>query len=238
MLFLKGLSGSMARQRITYARDQLRSRRLDNLFMKTEVEDIDMLQRAILGEVQDESDQIKAEAKEKVDAIRKRAQEQADAESKAILDTARQEAERLRSQAVATAQMKARSAQLAHREQLLDRVFKTVKEKLADVQKRPDYDQIATMLLREALQELRVNKAEIRADKVTQNFLEKKALGEISKELNGQFTMAEALEEGMGVVVNAADGKLHYDNTLETRLHRLQSTLRSSVNKILLGEKA
>jgi len=206
--------------------------------MKTEVEDIDMLQRAILGEVQDESDQIKAEAKEKVDAIRKRAQEQADAESKAILDTARQEAERLRSQAVATAQMKARSAQLAHREQLLDRVFKTVKEKLADVQKRPDYDQIATMLLREALQELRVNKAEIRADKVTQNFLEKKALGEISKELNGQFTMAEALEEGMGVVVNAADGKLHYDNTLETRLHRLQSTLRSSVNKILLGEKA
>ena len=205
--------------------------------MKTEVEDIDMLQRAILGEVQDESDQIKAEAKEKVDAIRKRAQEQADAESKAILDTARQEAERLRSQAVATAQMKARSEQLAHREQLLDRVFKTAKEKLADVQKRPDYDQIAAMLLREALQELRVTKAEIRADKVTQNALEKKTLGEISKELNGQFTMADALEEGTGVIVNAADGKLHYDNTLETRLSRLQSTLRSSVNKILLGEK-
>lgn len=206
--------------------------------MATEVQDIEMLERAILGEVRDASDQIKAEAKVKVDAIRKRAQEQADAESKAILDVARQEAERLRGQAVATAQMKARSAQLAHREQLLDRVFKTVKEKLADVQKRPDYDQIAAMLLREALQELRVNKAEISADKVTQNVLEKKALGEISKELNGQFTMADALEEGTGVVVNAADGKLHYDNTLETRLNRLQSTLRSSVNKILLGEKA
>jgi V/A-type H+/Na+-transporting ATPase subunit E len=211
--------------------------RLDNLFMKTEVDDIEMLERAILGEVQDESDQIKANAKEKVDAIRKRTQEQAEAESKAILDTARQEAERLRSQVVATAQMKARSAQLAHREQLLERVFKTVKEKLADVQKRPDYDQIAAMLLREALQGLRVNKAEIRADKVTQNILEKKALGEISKELNGQFTMADALEEGMGVIVDAADGKLHYDNTLETRLNRLQNTLRSSVNKILLGEK-
>src|SRR6266487_2315846 len=202
--------------------------RLDNLFMKTEVDDIEMLERAILGEVQDESDQIKAEAKEKVDAIRKRAQQQADAESKAILDTARQEAERLRSQAVATAQMKARSAQLAHREQLLDRVFKTVKEKLADVQKRSDYDQIAAMLLREALVQLRVNKAEIRADKMTQDILEKKALGEISKELNGQFTIGDTLEEGIGVIVEAADGKLHYDNTLETRLNRLQSTLRSS----------
>ncbi len=206
--------------------------------MNTEVEDIEMLERAILGEVRDASDQIKAEAKEKVDAIRKRAEAQAEAERKAILDVATQDVERIRGQAVATAQMKARSAQLAHREQLLDRVFKTVKEKLSDVQKRPDYDQIAAMLLREALQELRVNKAEIRADKETQNFLEKKALGEISKELNGQFTMADPLEEGIGLVVDAADGKLHYDNTLETRLNRLQSTLRSSVYKMLLGEKA
>lgn len=205
--------------------------------MKTEVEDLEMLERAILGEVRDESDQIKGEAKEKVEAIRKRAQEQAEQESKAILDLARQDAERLRGQAAATAQLKARSAQLAHREQLLERVFKMVKEKLSDVQKRSDYEQIATMLLREALVQLRVNKAEIRADKTTQNFLEKKALDEISKELNGQFKTAAPLEEGIGVIVDAADGKLHYDNTLETRLNRLQSTLRSSVHKVLMGEK-
>ncbi len=205
--------------------------------MNTQVDDIEMLQRAILGEARDEADQIKAEAKEKVDVIRKRAQEQAEQERKSILDLARQDTERLRTQAAATAQLKARSVQLAHREQLLDRVFKTVKEKLSEVQKRPDYDQIATMLLREALQQLRVNKAEIRADKTTQNFLEQKALDEISKEIKGQFTMADPLEEGVGVVVDAADGKIHYDNTLETRLNRLQSTLRASVYKILMGEK-
>jgi vacuolar-type H+-ATPase subunit E/Vma4 len=205
--------------------------------MKTEVEEIDMLERAILTEARDEAEQIKAKAKEKVDAIRKRAQEQAEAERNAILDRARQDAERLRSQAVATAQLGARSMQLAHREQLLDRVFKTVKEKLPDVQKRPDYDQIAAMLLREALVQLRVNKADIRADKITQNFLEKRALDEISKELKGQFTMGDALEEGIGVTVDAADGKLHYDNTLATRLNRLQSTLRASVYKVLIGEK-
>jgi vacuolar-type H+-ATPase subunit E/Vma4 len=38
-------------------------------------------------------------------------------------------------------------------------------------------------------------------------------------------------------VVNAAGGKLHYDNTLETRLSRLQGSLRSSVYKMLMGEK-
>ena len=205
--------------------------------MNTQVEDIEMLERAILSEARDEADQIKAEAKEKVDVIRKRAQEQAEQERKSILDLASQDTERLRTQASATAQLKARSVQLAHREQLLDRVFKTVKEKLPDVQKRPDYDQIAAMLLREALQQLRVNKAEIKADKMTQNFLEKSALDEISKEIKGQFTMADPLEEGVGVVVDAADGKIHYDNTLETRLNRLQSTLRASVYKILMGEK-
>jgi vacuolar-type H+-ATPase subunit E/Vma4 len=205
--------------------------------MKTEVEDIEMLERAILTEARDEAEQIKAEAKKKVDAIRKRAQEQAEQESKAILDQARQDAERLRSQAIATAQLKARSLELAHREQVLDRVFKAVKEKLPDVQKRSDYDRIAAMLLREALVQLRVNKAEIRADKTTQDILEKKALGEISKELNGQFTIGDTLEEGIGVIVEAADGKLHYDNTLETRLNRLQSTLRASVYKLLMGEK-
>jgi vacuolar-type H+-ATPase subunit E/Vma4 len=206
--------------------------------MNTEAQDIEMLSRAILTEVRDEAEQIKAEAKEKAEAIRKRAQEQAEQERKAILDRAREDAERLRGQAVATAQLKSRSLQLTNREQLLDRVFKTVREKLSDIQKRPDYDQIAALLLREALVQLRVNKAEIRADKTTQSILEKKALGEISKELKGQFTSAGALEEGTGIIVDAADGRLHYDNTLETRLDRLEGTLRSAVYKVLIGEQS
>jgi vacuolar-type H+-ATPase subunit E/Vma4 len=119
---------------------------------------------------------------------------------------------------------------------LLDRDFKTVKEKLRDVQDRSDYDQIASMLLREALSQLRVNKASIRADEPTQKFL-KNALNEISKELDGEYTIAGVLEEGTGIIVEAADGKLHYDNTLETRLGRLQDTLRSSAYKVLIGEK-
>lgn len=206
--------------------------------MNTEVQDIEMLERAILTEARDEAEQIKAQAKEKVESTRKRAQEQAEQESKAILDQAKQDAERLRGQAIATAQLKARSAQLSHREQLLDRVFQMVQERLPEIQKRSDYDQIATLLLREALVQLRVNKAQIRADKTTQAILEKKALAEISKELNGQFTSADALEEGTGIVVDAADGKLHYDNTLETRLQRLEGTLRASVYKILMGEQS
>jgi vacuolar-type H+-ATPase subunit E/Vma4 len=201
-------------------------------------ENIEPLSRAILKEAEVDARQIREEAKTQADAIRQRARVEAEKVRREILDKAQQEADRLRSQTVSSAQLKARTMQLESREKLLDRVFDAAKEKLADIQKRPDYDQLAAMLLREALVQLRVNKAEIRSDPATRAILEKKALNDISSELKGQFTFADNLEEGSGVVIEASDGKLHYDNTLETRLQRLQSTLRSSVHKILMGEQS
>ncbi|HEX2990829.1 MAG TPA: V-type ATP synthase subunit E family protein [Anaerolineales bacterium] len=200
-------------------------------------EEIETLSRAILKEAQVDAEQLKEEARAKADAIRQRAHEEAERERKAILDRARQEAERLRSQSLASAQLKARTLQLEEREKLLDRVFQAAKEKLPEIQKRPEYSQLAATLLREALTQLRVNKAELRVDSTTRGLLEKGTLAEISRELNGEYTFGEPLEEGLGVVVDAAEGKLHYDNTLETRLDRLQSNLRSSVHKILMGEQ-
>lgn len=205
--------------------------------MKNSPEDIEMLARAILTEARDESEQINAEATEKAEAVRKRAQEQAEAERKMILDRANQDAERLRSQSVATAQLKVRSMKLEDREKLLDGVFEEVKKQLDAVKNRPDYDAIAALLLREALTQLRVKKAEVKADESTQKALRKGALDEISKELKGEFPLTGTLDEGTGIVVDAAGGKIHYDNTLETRLSRLQNTLRSSVYKVLMGEK-
>ncbi len=201
-------------------------------------ENMEPLSRAILKEAEVDAQQMREEAKTKADEIRKRAQDDAQKARDEILEKARQEADRVRSQSISSAQLKARTMQLEQREKLLDRVFQAAKEKLADVQKRPDYDQLAAMLLREALTQLRVNKAQIHADQATRQLLEKKALGDISNELKGQFTVADNLEEGRGLIVDAADGKLHYDNTLETRLQRLQSGLRASVYKMLMGEQS
>src|SRR3990172_7117428 len=203
--------------------------------MKSEAEDIEMLELAIMVEARDEAEQLQADAKEKADVIRKRAQQQAEAERKTILDRAKQDADRLRSQSSATAQLKSRSMQLEKREKLLDDVFEEVRKQLGSVNKRSDYAAIVTMLAREALTQLKVNEAEVRADASTQKALK---LDEIARELNGKFSLGSKLEEGTGIVVNAAGGKIHYDNTLETRPSRLQGSLRSSVYKVLMGEKA
>ena len=202
--------------------------------MKTEENDIEMLAQAIMLEARDEAEQLQVEAKEKADAIRKRAQAEAEAERKVILDRAKQEADRLKSQASATAQLKSRSTQLEQREKILDGVFEEVKKQLDAVKKRPDYAAIVAMLVSEALTQLKVTEAEISADESTQKVLK---LDEISKELKGKFSLSSKLEEGTGVVISAASGRINYDNTLETRLSRLQNTLRSSVYKVLMGEK-
>ena len=202
--------------------------------MKSVEQDIELLARAIMVEAREEADQLQAEAKEKAEAIRRHAQEQADLERKAILDRAKEDADRLRSQSSATSQLKSRSTQLAQREKILNDVFEEVRKQLDSVKKRPDYGAITTMLAREALTQLKTKDAEVLADEITQKALK---LDDLSKELDGKFSFGKKLEEGTGVVVSAAGGKLHYDNTLETRLSRLQGSLRSSVYKALMGEK-
>lgn len=206
--------------------------------MNTETQEIDRLARAILAEAREESDQIRAQATEKAEAIKRRAQGEAASVRKSIIERANQDAERLRGQLVATAQLQARSNQLESREKLLEQVFSEVHNQLEAVTKRSDYDAIATRLLREALAELRVDRAEIRADDATREALMKGGLDEVARERKGQYSFGSPLQDGIGVVVTASNGKVQFDNTLETRLNRLQGTLRSSVYKVLMGDQA
>lgn len=205
--------------------------------MKPLEESIDSLARVILREVQDEAQRIQAEASEKAEAIRNKAREQADAERREILDRARQDADRIRSQVIASAQLKARTLQLEHREKLLDRVFEAARQRLPDLQKRPDYKRITGEFLREAIVHLKAAQVQVRADAGTLKSLKEGVLDEISRDLKVQVSVQNPLDEGIGVVVDTQDGHLHYDNTLETRLGRLQSVLRSAVHQVLMGEK-
>jgi V/A-type H+/Na+-transporting ATPase subunit E len=198
---------------------------------------IEALSRAMVNEAKAEAEQVLAEAQTKADAIRASTQEQAAKERKEILERARQEAERLRSQVIATTQMKARTSELEHREKLLDSVFEVSQSQLRSIQQWTDYGTIALRLLKEALVQLKAKKAVVRADALTLSYYSEKALAEISSELGIELTLGEKLGSGTGVTVETPDGHLQFDNTLETRLSRLQNNLRSPVYRLLIGEK-
>ena len=199
-------------------------------------DDIKMLSRAVINNARGDAEQNLNEAREKAAAIRKNAEAQAAAERAKILQKASAEAERLRSQVLASGQLKARTLQLEQREQLLESVFQTARQQLATVQKSTDYKQTAERLLREALAQLGAEQAVVRADDVTQKLLAGPLLEGVAKELKLKVRLGEPLKQGTGVVVETEDGRRQYDNTLETRLGRLQDTLRSPVYHLLMGE--
>jgi vacuolar-type H+-ATPase subunit E/Vma4 len=206
--------------------------------MRSIDENIQALTRTVLNEAHAEAGQILDEAQAQAQAVRERAQARASAERAEILARATQEAERLRGQAIASAQLQARTAELERREELLNSVFDAARQQIAHVQQRADYDQIAHDLLRQALITLGADTVLIRADERTQTVLTDRVLAEISADLGVQVTQGTPLEHGVGLIVQTADGHREYDNTLEARLRRLQNTLRAPVLRLLRGEDA
>jgi V/A-type H+-transporting ATPase subunit E len=199
-------------------------------------ENIKVLSRAVLNDVQGDAEQVLAEAKTKAEGIKQRAQKQAEAERAKILEQASVEAERVRSQVIATNQLKARTMLLEQREKLLEEVFDTAEERLSSVLRGSDYEEIAQRLLRESLLQLGSGTAVVRADKETMNSLTKSVLENMSEKTQMQIRLGKSLEKGLGVTAETEDGRRQYDNTLETRLKRMQDTLRASVYRILMGE--
>lgn len=199
-------------------------------------ENIKVLSRAVLSDVQGDAEQVIAEAKEKAEKIRRRAQEQAEAERAKILEQATVEAERVRGQVVATNQLKARTMLLEQREKLLEEVFAAARQRLPSVQRDSDYERIAQRLFREAIQQLGGGVALVRADEETLKSLSTGQIESVSTETQTQVRMGESLEKGHGVVAETEDGHRQYDNTLETRLKRMQDSLRAPVYRILMGE--
>jgi vacuolar-type H+-ATPase subunit E/Vma4 len=204
--------------------------------MKSDDPNIEALSRVVLREAHSDAEKILADARDKSEAIRQQAQQQADAGRAEILERATREAERIHSEVLSTAQLKARTLQLGQREKLLDEVFEAAQQQLAAIQKSSDYEKTARMLLTDALAHLRVEQAVIRADPATRKFYTTDMLDEISKEMGAKISLGQPLEGGIGLIAETPDGRRQYDNTLETRLARSREALRLPVYHILMGE--
>ncbi len=211
----------------------------------SEYSDIQALERAIIGDAKEETEHILDDARARAEGIRAQAQAQADARREAILQRARQGAETVRSNAAAAAQLDARTLKLKRREQLLERVFADARRQLASAPGWPDYEQIARHLVREAAERLGADEVLVRADERTRRVLSDDVLADLGKDLppvggteggGVRLQAGEPLARGTGVVLETIDGHRRYDNTLETRLSRMQDGLRAPVYHILMGE--
>jgi V/A-type H+/Na+-transporting ATPase subunit E len=202
----------------------------------TQDDNIQRLSREIIQQAEADAEKIISDAKAKADEIKNQAQVTMDGEKKRILQQAKNDADRIRGQSVATAQLKARTLILESREKLLVEVFESAKCKIPAIQQWSDYPAIVESLALEAINQLTVKKVILHADKVTNELLKDSVLKKISTKFDGTIELGEPLKKGTGIIAETIDGHLNYDNTLETRLHRLEGELRSPVYHLLMGE--
>jgi vacuolar-type H+-ATPase subunit E/Vma4 len=132
--------------------------------------------------------------------------------------------------------MKARSLELEHREQWLEKAFEAAAKRLQEIPRRKEYGAIAAQLVRQAILQLKAPAVELRMDEVTRGAISKEVLADLARETGSKLSIGKSLDSGTGVFAVTADGRLHFDNTLETRLRRIQGAIRSSVHRVLLGE--
>jgi len=210
----------------------------------SEQNDIQALERAIIGDAKGETEHILDDARARAEDIRRQAEKQAATKRDEILQRARQEVERLRSHAAAAAQLDAQTLKLKRREQLLERVFAEARRQLASTPEWPDYEQITRRLVREAVERLGADEVLVRADERTRKVLNDEVLADLGKSLlpvggtegGGGLRTGAPLTQSTGVVLETPDGHRRYDNTLETRLACMQDGLRAPVYHILKGE--
>ncbi len=206
---------------------------------RTDVSDQDNLQaleQAIMEEARAEAQQIVEDARVQAQALFLEAEAQIKSEGDAIMERVNKQVETRRSQAAASARIEAQKLKLQRREALLRHVFDSVREQLANAPQWPDYEQIVRHLVQDAVEHMDTDNALVRSDPETRKVLTNEVLADLASELGIYLRAGDPLKRGTGVMVETPDGHRRYDNTLETRLARLQNGLRTTVYSILSGE--
>ncbi|MBN2393016.1 MAG: hypothetical protein JXR84_19960, partial [Anaerolineae bacterium] len=135
-------------------------------------------------------------------------------------------------------QLEAQMLKLRRREHVLMRTFDEARQRLTTIPQRSDYPDIARRLISEAATFMGDEAFVIRADAATDRVLDDAFLADLVEQLNVHLERGPQLDEGTGIVLTTLDGHRRYDNTLETRLTRIQDNVRTTVFHILAGDNA
>ena len=197
-----------------------------------------MFQALCLKPKRKQADVIMQEANAEVSAINSKAERTAEAEKTKILDNGKKQSDMRYQQIISEAKMNARRAELGAKEEVIEAAFSKATEELKAKASSGDaeYEDSLGKMIKEAADEiggkdliLQLNEAD------TQKFKDDlSSQGSDSFELGGiKFTLGEPVDTIGGAILKTANGDIEVNNTIEARLDRFKSILRSEVAEIL-----
>ena len=203
-------------------------------------ENVEVLRETVMSEVERDRQRILKYAQSQAQGLLTQARGEAEGEKDRIIEDAETEADRLHQQVIGAAKLEAQALKARTRERLMNQVFEQALESLSDPDQIERYPDVLARLIEDAVNHLRRHRnLVIAADPRSRRYLDEQLLGQLSDATGCNLSLGDDLEPPtLGVVVMVPDGRIRYDNTLQTRLSRMRDALRPAVYRILMGEEA
>lgn len=193
---------------------------------------------SIMSEAQEKADLIIQDANAEVSAIQAKAEKSAEAEKTKILENGKKQSDMRYQQIISEAKMNARRAELGAKEEVIEAAFNQAIGELKSKASSGDgeYEDSLSKMIKEAAEEIGSDDLIIQLNEADTNKFKKdlSSQGSDSFELEGiKFTLDEPIDAMGGAVLKTINGDIEVNNTIEARLDRFKSILRSEVAEVL-----
>ena len=196
----------------------------------------DKIVSSIMSEAQGKADVIIQDANAEVSAIQAKAEKTAEAEKLKILDNGKKQSDMRYQQIISEAKMNARRAKLGAKEEVIEAAFNQATGELKAIAASGDeeYKDSLAKMIQEAASEIGHNDLIIHLNEADTNTFKQDLSSGDSFELDGiKFTLGEPIKAIGGAILKTSNGDIEVNNTIEARLERYKSILRSEVADVL-----
>jgi V/A-type H+-transporting ATPase subunit E len=196
----------------------------------------DKIVSSIMSEAQEKADAIIQDANAEASAITQNAEKTAEAEKTKILDNGKKQSDMRYQQIISEAKMNARRAELGAKEEVIEAAFNQAigELKIKASSDDAEYEDSLTKMIKEAADELGSKDLIIQLNENDTNKFKNQLSGVSTFQIEDiTFELGEPIDAIGGAILKTSNGDIEVNNTIEARLDRFKSVLRSEVANIL-----
>ena len=196
----------------------------------------DKIVSSIMSEAQGKADIIMQEANAEIATINADAEKTAESEKNKILENGKKQSYMRYQQIISEAKMNARRAELGAKEEVIEAAFDKATDDLKDIASSgsEEYDDSLTKIIKEAVDEIGGKDLIIQLNEADTNKFKSQLDSSSTFQIDDiKFQLGEPIDTIGGAIVKTKNGDIEVNNTIESRLDRFKSVLRSEVAVVL-----
>ena len=189
-----------------------------------------------MSEAQEKADVIIQEVNAEVSAIEAQADKTAEVEKAKILENGKKQSDMRYQQIISEAKMNARRAKLSAKEEIIEAAFEKAVSELEQKasSQSADYEDSLIKMIKEAADEIGGDDLIIQLNEADTNQFNGEISSDNTFDVEGiKFKLGEPINAIGGAILKTSNGDIEVNNTIDARLERFKSILRSEVANVL-----